>query len=261
MFFGYLKNEKLQPHFTFWLDCIVFADWQMTRDEFEKKIADDFVNQDMVVKFNQTSQMVLKTQVLADENGDDSFCDLFQGKSTQCEPHLYQSPAIVADQDNRYRIYDFSSLLKITNLLTCPYFSFDNLQYSVTPGFIDHVVSLNLDGFNVTFSKNSELKMLHVESEGKLIVCKELLNAKINDIEMRNFGFQNNEISVPDDLTKIALYLCTLCSFGASILCLILTLASYLRFSFLRTVAGNSNMFLCVSLMIAQTLLLASSHV
>ncbi|XP_059168241.1 probable G-protein coupled receptor Mth-like 11 [Physella acuta] len=203
--FGFLKNPMLQPNFTFWVDCIVFADRQMGRDEFEKKIADDFINQDMVVELNQTSQMVLTTQVLAEEHGDDSFCDLFQWESSQY-----------------------------------------------------YVVSLSLNGTDVTFSENSELKMIHVESDGKLIVCKELLNKKMYAFEMINL---NHVTPVQDDLTKIALYLCTLCSFGASILFLILTLVSYLRFSFLRTVAGSSNMFLCVSLMLAQTLLLASSHV
>uniref|UniRef100_A0A2C9KIY5 G-protein coupled receptors family 2 profile 2 domain-containing protein n=1 Tax=Biomphalaria glabrata TaxID=6526 RepID=A0A2C9KIY5_BIOGL len=120
-------------------------------------------------------------------------------------------------------------------------------------------VNITLD-FKVTqiyITDSEDLVMVEINDNGELDVCIDLIDRKLKE-QRSEFKSTNKECEA---ILCWVEYILTLVCFSISIVCLLVTLLTYLLFSVLRTVAGRNNMFLSGSLLMAQVSLLASLHI
>ncbi|XP_059173746.1 putative adhesion G protein-coupled receptor E4P [Physella acuta] len=153
-----------------------------------------------------------------------------------------------------------NSFLNISNLLWCSYVSFNKTSYTIevdetrAPPKIN--IELDLVGTRITFSEFSELNMLALDGDGVLNVCRQLLDTKLGQMDLK----ASRVVDLIDpDIVK-AEYILTVVLLAVSMGCLLLTVMTYMCFTKLRSRAGKSNMCLSGSLLLAQGSLLASSH-
>ncbi|KAI8782994.1 adhesion G protein-coupled receptor E2, partial [Biomphalaria glabrata] len=158
--------------------------------------------------------------------------------------------------ENFEHIFDASvaHYIPLSWTLKCSYIIFQQSNFTIewnrTHDLSNVSVTVNFGGTKVIISNMSDLS--HMEVTGnELHVCTEVLEKYIQESQRLN---EKQTIFIA---MSVVTYVC-LC---ASELCLLLTLVTYLGFPELRTVPGINNMFLCVSLLLAQLVLILASNV
>ena len=157
--------------------------------------------------------------------------------------------------------------IEATELMNCPYINFNKTMYDIFYSeesrslFPDTIITLKIGAATLNFSKHSELYHTELSKDESLKVCRNLLDLKLKELEeeQRREFYSKIFVSKADEATTAQYYL-TLACVSISMVCLILTLATYSRFRALRSAAGVNNIFLCASLLLAQASLFASAH-
>ncbi|GFO32824.1 G-protein coupled receptor mth [Plakobranchus ocellatus] len=165
------------------------------------------------------------------------------------------------------RLSNRDSFLKWSSLLTCPYVQLNDSHYTVhqaeTFDFVPrYKLTLTLGKATMSFLESQELTHIFIDDNNMLRICADILNSRLKQLEEdRLREFYNRTLEAEDSTVERAQYYLTLVCLGASIVCLVLTLVTYLTFKVLRNPAGMNNIFLSASLLLAQAFLLASYHV
>ncbi|GFO00326.1 G-protein coupled receptor mth2 [Plakobranchus ocellatus] len=251
-------NQTVALPFVFWVQGHIAANANMTRDLFEAQILDVLTNNVRMKYFHFETDFISHT--IWAENDVTDFC-LQQG--IECN--------IIKKESNMTRdlsIFKNTGLfLNLNKVLHCPcvYFNseFYEIDHTYDENFLpQNIVSLKLGETKLTFSELRESNELLVGDHQVLNVCKDLLESKLRslDEERRRDFYSRKFRAEADDITHAQYYLTLVC-IGASLVCLLLALLTYFRFSLLRSGAGMNNIFLCGSLLLAQASLLASAHV
>ncbi|KAK7005149.1 adhesion G protein-coupled receptor E4P [Biomphalaria glabrata] len=150
--------------------------------------------------------------------------------------------------------------ISVNHVLICRIVRFEPEQYQadvrddVLPP--DFTVTIDLNGTKILITDNADLNMVDIGQDGELNVCEDLLNSKLK-------MFKDDVLEGNRDLagTSLAEYIVSIACSSASILCLVLTLMTYVLFSELRTEAGLNNMFLSSSLLLAQVCSIITPHI
>ena len=167
--------------------------------------------------------------------------------------------AVFNDKDRRIAvtIHNRDKFIELTPLLSCPHVILNQssiVRYKVSSENSSIIgqknmiseITFKLDEREVTFLKPHQLNRMLL-SESNLFICADILNEAASMLQ-----------PVTSLIDEVKYYL-TLSVVGVSILCLAVTIVTYMRFPVLRSAAGWNNLFLCTSLIAAQSSLLASS--
>ncbi|KAK0048640.1 adhesion G-protein coupled receptor D1 [Biomphalaria pfeifferi] len=154
---------------------------------------------------------------------------------------------------------NIKNIVYINELTSCSYVRLNTTQYQVV---VDHKVvppnvAITID-FKVTkikITENRDLIMVDVDKNENLDVCVALLDRKLK--QEQDTGRRADHCK--DTLCMVENILTLLC-FLISMVCLLLTLLTYCMFPVLRTKAGVNNMFLSLSLLLAQVSLMISAY-
>ncbi|XP_055874573.1 G-protein coupled receptor Mth2-like [Biomphalaria glabrata] len=148
-------------------------------------------------------------------------------------------------------------LIPLNNILTCGHVTINTSEYELNvldnsspPEF---TVTLDLNVTKVTLSEAKDLNYLLIEESGELKVCWEILEKKLKEIQDADKSLKEK--------SDVALYAVSLACSVVSLVCLVITIMTYLIHPILRTFAGKNNMMLSLSLLLAQTSLLAAAHI
>ncbi|GFR94409.1 G-protein coupled receptor Mth [Elysia marginata] len=167
-----------------------------------------------------------------------------------------------------YSIFKPSHFIQTNELLNCPFIMFNKTVFGIgiyqdTEGLLPDIsVTLKIGKATLNFTTRSELSSLDITEDNNLIVCRDILDLKLKELEEeeRREFYSKTFVSKADESTKAQYYM-TLGCVSVSMACLVLTLFTYFRFRVLRSAAGMNNIFLCSSLLLAQAALLTSVHI
>nr|KAI8767036.1 putative adhesion G protein-coupled receptor E4P; partial [Biomphalaria glabrata] len=233
--------EALTITRTFWVSGRVNALDTLSRSEFETRFLEQFMQREFIFKLSSTSYLSLSPQVLP-------------GVSTQKNLTCISEIKYKPQENLKFKF------VKLSGILICMFISFNQSDYKMTINeiAIPPKVNITLD-FKVTqiyITDSEDLVMVEINDNGGLDVCIDLIDRKLKE-QRSEFKSTNKECEA---ILCWVEYILTLVCFSISIVCLLVTLLTYLLFSVLRTVAGRNNMFLSCSLLMAQVSLLASLH-
>ena len=248
----YLAETNQQPDapdssHLFYLDAKFVSTKEYSRDEVENRLLSTFYLEDLVyksdaytIRFEPTSPGLERWT---------SYCanGLWYPQGLQCRQ--LPPPASFYDWYFSFGIQD-AELIPVSPMLTCPFVKFKASSYSKS----SRNLSLRLGDRTVQFGGNwPDMNWLSEDKiTEELHVCYSLLEKMVKDLGVGNVA------GVPG-LTRVRFYLTRVCM-GLSMLCLLLTIITYLAFPSIRSPAGINNMFLCSTLLPAQAFLLASAH-
>ncbi|KAK7005082.1 adhesion G protein-coupled receptor L2, partial [Biomphalaria glabrata] len=175
--------------------------------------------------------------------------------------------------------YTYYKAARLNQLLICRHVRLDQSYFHLI--IDDHALPSNVTvviHFNTTkiqITDNEDLIMLDVDAYGNLLVCVDLIDMKLKELKEsdpdseklidRKLKERDPETEKPSDnlceetqclIENILTWIC----FIISIVCLLLTLLTYCMFPVLRTKAGVNNMFLSLSLLLAQVSLMISAY-
>ncbi|KAK0058017.1 adhesion G-protein coupled receptor D1 [Biomphalaria pfeifferi] len=145
--------------------------------------------------------------------------------------------------------------IRLNAMSTCPHVIYNHTHFNVrvvdprTPWKIQ--ISLQLGEITIDFTSHTELIRLSVNGYKTLHICYDLLKNKMADL-IRDGKVHKIQFSQ---------YVLTVACLSVSMFCLLCTVCTYLFFSVLRNVAGMHNLFISLSLLLAQASLLLSVHV
>ncbi|XP_059169967.1 uncharacterized protein LOC131951638 [Physella acuta] len=243
---GNITNPyRLQSPIVILADIVIVASKKKPRDEIEECLVKTLLKTPLTVARDKDVTCVPYVWL-----GDFENISLFEwcsGKFDDCFKYTWREKNSDSDMS-----VPKEPLVKVTNTLVCTFVSFNKTQYKVdeiktyVPPTV--TITVNLGNTKLIFSKVSEINMLEIVGDGVLNVCREALDEKLASLA-----------KTPNELNYYANIL-TLTCMSASMLCLLVSLVTYIRFSELRNSAGKNNMFLCTSLLLAQASLLASSY-
>uniref|UniRef100_A0A2C9KSI4 G-protein coupled receptors family 2 profile 2 domain-containing protein n=1 Tax=Biomphalaria glabrata TaxID=6526 RepID=A0A2C9KSI4_BIOGL len=171
------------------------------------------------------------------------------------------SPNVTSDENAvLWNVRD--SFLNVSHLLSCSFVAFNKSHFNrvITDATIPTTVKIivNFGDNKITFQDPADMNYMHIGDDGKLNVCRDLLDKYVHsseDVEFLGLSQGNG-----DDENRAAQYVLTMVCMGTSILSLLMTLFTYLRFPVLLTTAGRNNACLSLSLLLAQASLIASTH-
>nr|KAI8755911.1 adhesion G protein-coupled receptor E2-like [Biomphalaria glabrata] len=146
--------------------------------------------------------------------------------------------------------------LWLDELLMCPFVHFNNTRVHVetlvsADTSTKYMVRIDLDDAVFVFTEKDELKKLSLEEDGAVNICVNLLDSKLVELQEKLQAAEASE----------SLYVITVICLGVSMVCLLITVVTYISFRTLRSVAGIHTMILSGTLLLAQALLLMISHV
>lgn len=215
-----------------------------SRDDFEHFINEMLVTKSMTLRISGNLTLKLLPGVIHHE----------QNEVTDCN-YIERSGLLCLSSAERSRDSLSKTILKVRHLfletrpvLNCPYIIFEKFIIGKhhSKGPFRLTVKLAFRTASITFGKRKNLNLLSVEDISTLLVCQDLLSSKTD----------NNRRYI-----KRVQYILTLTCLSVSMMSLILTTMTYILFSELRNDAGMNNIFLCISLLLAQASLLAGYHV
>ncbi|XP_055863242.1 adhesion G protein-coupled receptor E3-like isoform X2 [Biomphalaria glabrata] len=223
-----------------WSDIYILASRQLTRDTFEK------IALEIVFRDNAESDFIYINVINKD-------WFRFHGSD---KDHLWLNNVNVDTERmmNSLTIGIENNIL-LSTVLLCTSITFHKSNYTVAwsgtnlEGNV--TVTVDVGGTILTISNMSDMNSMEVTENEELHVCTEVLEKYVN--ELRKQKEKRPIVMAMNVLT----YVC-LC---ASELCLLFTLVTYLGFPELRTVPGINNMFLCLSLLLAQLALVLASNI
>ncbi|XP_059169992.1 uncharacterized protein LOC131951656 [Physella acuta] len=238
---------KVQSPLVIMADIFIVAQLEISRDDFEDFIVNKLIRTPLTIAENTEIYLVpyLKSGGLTES----ILIEWCRWITKHC---LYERTSY-SIYESKYDVLNRKDLLvKVTNTLACSFVSFSKSEYKLDVVETDFppsvTVTVNLGNTKLIFSKVSEINMLEIDGDGVLNVCRKDLDDKLASLD-----------KTPNELNYYANIL-TLTCMSASMLCLLVSLVTYIRFSELRNSAGKNNMFLCTSLLLAQASLLASSY-
>ncbi|XP_059144060.1 uncharacterized protein LOC131931322 [Physella acuta] len=253
------SNFSSQGPAVFWVDGAVIAGNDKKRDEFEEEMTRQFVTSSMTLDIDATN-VTFSRRVMPSQFDVKFYCNTTVADiGINCTAVDLKSENFTSKQDKMKFV---TSYLNVSMLLTCSYVRLNNTNYTI---HIDNTsippavkVEIELKDKRIVISENMGLNMLQVE-EG-VSVCHSYMEEKLRELE----SVQNNELvqgqGYPATDVVFAEYILTLICMTLSMLSLVLTLMTYVKFPVLRSRAGHSNMCLSGSLLLAQVSLLISSH-
>ncbi|KAK0056173.1 adhesion G protein-coupled receptor E4P [Biomphalaria pfeifferi] len=241
----------------FWMECLLFALKNISRNDFEMEILNRFMTGNISVQnFANVNLLVTPFQML----------QIVHVKSQTVQNTINQSkPAYL---HARYKSVNFFETIEydyinINHALVCRYVRFEPGQYqidvrnNIIPLPPSVAITIDLNSSKILITDNADLNMVDIGQDGELNVCEDLLNSKLKMFKADVLEGTNRELAG----TSLAEYIVSIACSSASILCLVLTLMTYILFSELRTEAGLNNMFLSSSLLLAQVSLMITSHI
>ncbi|KAI8782988.1 adhesion G protein-coupled receptor E2, partial [Biomphalaria glabrata] len=233
-------NVTVTGHYlpVFWTDVYVLASNSFIRDDFETIALEKFFGNESGSTFDYYNII-----------HEDLSRDCCSKKSS-----MWPSVQIVIGNYGHIFAYSVAHYIPLSWTLKCSYIIFQQSNFTIEWNRTDMSwnvsVTVNFGGAKVIISNMSDLS--HMEMTGnELHVCPKVLEKYIQKSQRLN---EKKTIFIA---MSVVTYVC-LC---ASELCLLLTLVTYLGFPELRTVPGINNMFLCVSLLLAQLVLVLASNV
>ncbi|KAK0058018.1 adhesion G protein-coupled receptor E2, partial [Biomphalaria pfeifferi] len=154
--------------------------------------------------------------------------------------------------------YSKENFIWLNKLLTCPFVQFNKSRVHVEGfGFanasLKFVIKIDLEDAVFVFTEKDELQKLSLE-EDDVIICVDLLDSKLEKLQEKLQAADASE-------SFLSLYVITVICLGVSMVCLLMTVVTYISFRTLRSVAGTHTMILSATLLLAQALLLTISHV
>ncbi|KAK7005159.1 adhesion G protein-coupled receptor E4P [Biomphalaria glabrata] len=241
----------------FWMECLLFALKNISRNDFEMEILNRFMTGNISIQnFANVNLLVKPFQML----------QIVHVKSQTVQNSINQSRS--AYLHARYKSVNFFETIEydyinINHVLVCRFVRFEPGQYQIDvrdniiplpPGV---AITIDLNSSKILITDNADLNMVDIGQDGELNVCEDLLNSKLKMFKEDVLEGTNRELAG----TSLAEYIVSIACSSASILCLVLTLMTYVLFSELRTEAGLNNMFLSSSLLLAQVSLMITSHI
>ncbi|KAK7005143.1 adhesion G protein-coupled receptor E4P, partial [Biomphalaria glabrata] len=239
----------------FWIECILFAHGNVSRNDLEVQLLNRFLSGNISVQnYAYVNLIVQPIQMLHRFDVERSLAQNLINQSRFVYLHAYNFSTFFIDE----RKLDFIS---INHVLICRYVRFEPTKYHILvndkvipPGY---TITIDLNGTKILITDNADLNMVDIGQDGELNVCEDLLNSKLKMFKEDVLEGTNRKLAG----TSLAEYIVSIACSSASILCLVLTLVTYVLFSELRTEAGLNNMFLSSSLLLAQVSLMITSHI
>ncbi|KAK0056233.1 adhesion G protein-coupled receptor E3 [Biomphalaria pfeifferi] len=243
------KAQNISQHM-FWLESTFQGNTSSSRDELEASLVGTFIQQEVHL-------------------GDLTFM-----------PHALLADAFPLSEFMKYKEHTLSCtsrsigsffpesfhFVNVTMTLTCSYVSFAKDSFQIlsdvsgaTPN-VTVIVHINVTEF--TFWKSPELNMMAVDELGTLNVCRKLLDSRLAGLKKKKVIYLDRFWAAyfSNDAEALVKYFVTLGCLGLSIVCLVMTMVTYIRLPTLRTSAGINNMFLSFSLLLAQIFLIIAIH-
>ena len=153
------------------------------------------------------------------------------------------------------------TFIRLSNTLNCLFVSFNPHEYKLDRQEHSSLerwnISLEFENAQLELSDPKDLSQVSLEKDGRLRVCQHTLQ---DNVKMRTRRRVSYTFSVNSAVTFWQSILTLVCM-GASIVCLAATVVTYCLFATLRSTAGWHNLFLSLTLLLAQSLLLASTYV
>ncbi|KAH9514435.1 hypothetical protein Btru_025251 [Bulinus truncatus] len=224
----------------YWVEMSLTAKSGISRDEFEKEFANQFIGNDFHI-VTEEKTVTLEPLVMTTTTFTKEVVCLDPPYSDVCK-------SLVAEY-GQTRNRAGAGAVEVSRLLTCAFVTFGKQEFTLEASLNPPMVTiiLDLNGAKINFSKVCEMNMLEITWDGRLNVCMDLLDTKLR-------GFVRTDKGPMNDILEFVTFL----SLGVSMCCLLITFLTYICIAALRNVAGVHNMFLSGSLMCAQALILVS---
>nr|KAI8766920.1 putative adhesion G protein-coupled receptor E4P [Biomphalaria glabrata] len=237
----------------FWMECLLFAHQNISRNDFDIQILNQFMYGNISVQNFENIKLIVKPiQMLPRFVVANSVAQNIINQSRTAYLHVeYKSESFITGLKVDY--------ISVNHVLICRFVRFEPDQYQtdvrddVIPP--DITLTIDLNGTKILITDTADLNMVDIGQDGELNVCEDLLNSKLKMFKEDVLEGTNRELAG----TSLAEYIVSIACSSASILCLVLTLMTYVLFSELGTEAGLNNMFLSSSLLLAQVCLMITS--
>ncbi|GFS06423.1 adhesion G protein-coupled receptor L2 [Elysia marginata] len=256
------QNESMVHHPSLFALTSKFTDNKhIDRDAFEKSVVSELIEKDLEVRITDDHVLVLTPVSVLD--GFDLFKDCSSltehfKEHKCCSGRLIRFVFGIEPADSIWSTAE--KFLPLNLHLSCPYINFNKTQYDIIADMTQipptFNVTLTFDKIQFNFTLPFERNMLALDTES-LIVCYDVLQSKVSEMTPSYILVADED----DGALRLSQYILTMIFLGLSILCLILTLMTYFFFSSLRSAAGMNNIFLCLTLVCAQILLVAAAHI
>nr|KAI8765946.1 adhesion G protein-coupled receptor E3-like [Biomphalaria glabrata] len=226
-----------------WVNIYIKASRLLTRDSFENIAVDNFFGG----RFNKSFHPFFYYNILLDSTN-----EFMQSNNSDLTIRAKESYKSVSSFYRVNRQY----YLILSPILTCVFVTFQRNDYTVQRTGLTEadglLVKINMAGRKLSISNMSDINNIQITGDGMLHICaytfeKYFNISKRSDITLRQF-YQS---------FQVLRYACT----GASEICLLITVVTYLGFPELRTVPGINNMFLSLSLFLAQLALVITPNI
>ncbi|XP_055874790.1 putative adhesion G protein-coupled receptor E4P [Biomphalaria glabrata] len=237
------------------MECRLFAHNNVSRNDLDIQLLNRFLSGNISVQnFADFNLIVKPFQMLHS----------FEVERSVAQNLINQSSFVYLHAEKyTYSIMNEFKLdyISINHVLICRHVRFEPRKYtilvnnSLIPPAI--TITIDLNSSKILITDNADLNMVDIGQDGELNVCEDLLNSKLKMFKEDVLEGTNRELAG----TSLAEYIVSIACSSASILCLVLTLMTYVLLSELRTEAGLNNMFLSSSLLLAQVCLLITSHI
>ncbi|KAK7005047.1 hypothetical protein BgiMline_006600, partial [Biomphalaria glabrata] len=234
------------------LDARLQGPVNVSRDEFESLVLDNWVNRQVTLKERRRLTFALQTLEATSRKSD--FVSM-----KESSPAGFEST--YTNSKNYTNQFDEDLLIEMNNLLRCGHVIFNKSEYELyildNPLPSDFKVTIDLKVIKVTLSEPQDLNYLLIEESGELKVCWETLETKLKEIQDAEDTLRQRRLELPEGTLYIVSVSCSV----VSLVCLVVTIVTYLIHPILRTFAGKNNMMLSLSLLLAQTSLLAAFYI
>ncbi|KAH9514381.1 hypothetical protein Btru_025056 [Bulinus truncatus] len=256
-----LNSQSSRELITLWFVSLIYNVSCEDAKHFQSYMLSKFMDNDIEVKVSGHS-ISFTGQHMMEPMQNIHYCNVSQTSIT-CTEHAFCSinpgtigapskcPNLSADKEFSRFGNDQNESVIIIDLamtLTCNYISFNRSNFNITMNMTSEPprlsVTVDFDDFNIEFWEISDVNMMSLDDDDTLKVCYELLDEGVHQLR----------------LSMWTIHILTFICVGCSILCLLITLITYVCFRSLRTAAGENHMFLSLSLLLAQCVLLVRSY-
>ncbi|XP_055874863.1 adhesion G protein-coupled receptor L3-like isoform X1 [Biomphalaria glabrata] len=255
---GYLNSGEIQFFIVVKMNVQIEANLLIT--EFEPIFQSEVVQTSFIFQVSDTESVTL-----------DPFFILNSLKNV--ERITYEYSTSVIKPRNPIFIYSLTETRNFTQscdkifylntLLLCKYIRLDKSVYQVfiddvlVPPFVTITIDFKITKINIT--DNEDLIMVNVDEDGYLDVCIALLDRKWKQLKENDIDIERPEADHCEETLCLIENILTFVCLIVSMVCLLLTFLTYCMFPVLRTKAGVNNMFLSLSLLLAQVSLMFST--
>ncbi|CAG5127209.1 unnamed protein product [Candidula unifasciata] len=251
-----LQDYHFRVPYLYWVTGEIVSSGDISRDKFEQTILDTLLNAELYVHFDDQVALPFKPVQMWHDFNITTYCMDIENNNTDIKCFDDEEVINFALRP-RYFLGVYSSVvdlfINLTRILTCKFVSFSRSQYLIEADYKNCLPSVTIK-FNfatkqISIANDSGFSKMSVDVNGELNICCDFLDEQIALM---------SGVREKAGLIKTVQYFLTFVCMGVSMLCLLLTIVTYVRFSVLRSVAGKNNLCLCLSLFLAQASLLAS---